>query len=386
MKPLLSAALIVRDESAFLPGCLESLSGIVDEIVVVDTGSVDGTPEIARRFGATIVHHPWRNDFSEARNVSLDLAGGEWILYIDADERLVDTDRAQVEKLLRNAEEVAFRLLFQPSLNATPYREYRLWRHDPRIRFDGIIHEKVVPAIHRVAVQDGRPISNSDLMLVHLGYEGDQERKHRRNLPLLVQQLQVEPTNLFARHHLARVLEADGELERSEEVLLEATELARSQAPMSPLACLLYADLVRLRDLRGADTQALLEEALLAFPENCVLLWIQAQHLISRAEYPQAIEALDYILNVDWEHQPDSGPSYDERLVWELPWSSKALCLFRIGAYDEAAEAYAALAERLPADPSYSVKAQLALARARVSRDSLPHPSTATPPVSMLPN
>jgi tetratricopeptide (TPR) repeat protein len=372
MKPLLSAALIVRDESAFLRGCLESLTGIVDEIVVVDTGSVDETPEIAREFDATVVHHPWRADFSEARNVSLDVASGQWILYIDADERLVDADRVQVEKLLCHAEEVAFRLLFQPSLNATPYREYRLWRNDPRIRFDGIIHEKVVPAIHRVADQDGRTIGTSDLKLVHLGYEGDQERKHRRNLPLLVRQLQVEPTNLFARHHLARVLEALGKVEEAEQVLIEAIELARTQDPIDPLACLPYADLVRLRDHRGADTRALLEEAVFAFPDNCVLLWWKAKCHISRAEYLEAIELLDCILNVDWEQQPDSGPSYDERLVWELPWISKALCLFRIGAYDEAAEAYAALAERIPAEPSYSVKAQLALARAQASRDLPP--------------
>ena len=88
--PLLSAVLIARDEAEFLGGCLESLSGIVDEVVVVDTGSVDETPDIARRFGAVVVHHPWREDFAEARNVSLDRATGRWILYIDADERLVD--------------------------------------------------------------------------------------------------------------------------------------------------------------------------------------------------------------------------------------------------------------------------------------------------------
>jgi tetratricopeptide (TPR) repeat protein len=377
VKPLLSAALIVRDESEFLRGCLESLAGIVDELIVVDTGSVDGTPEIARQFGATVIHHPWRHDFSEARNVSLEAASSQWILYIDADERLVDADRAQVERLLCGAEEAAFRLLFQPSLKATPYREYRLWRNDPRIRFEGIIHERVVPSIHQVADQDGRSIGNSELMLVHLGYEGDQEQKHRRNLPLLVRQLQVEPTNLFARHHLARVLEALGEVGQSEQVLLEAVELARTQDPIDPLACLSYADLVRLGDQRGADTRALLEEAVLAFPDNCVLLWLEAQHLIGRAEYLQAMARLDRILHVDWEHQPDSGPSYDESLVWELPWISKALCLFRLGAYDEAADAYLALAEHSPGDPSYPVKAQLALARARMSPDSPAPVSTA---------
>jgi glycosyltransferase involved in cell wall biosynthesis len=66
----------VRDESAFLADCLASLSGIVDETVVVDTGSTDDTPDIARSFGARLAHHRWADDFSQARNVSLDLARG----------------------------------------------------------------------------------------------------------------------------------------------------------------------------------------------------------------------------------------------------------------------------------------------------------------------
>ncbi|MHB1987107.1 MAG: glycosyltransferase [Acidimicrobiales bacterium] len=365
---MLSAALIVRDESEFLAGCLQSVAGIVDEVVVVDTGSVDETPDIARRFGARLAYHQWRDDFSEARNVSLELARGEWILYIDADERLVDTDRESVERLLGNAKEVAFRLLFRPTLDQTPYREYRLWRNDPRIRFDGVIHEKVVPAIHRVAEEDGRPIGVTDMMLVHLGYEGDQTRKHLRNLPLLRRQLLVERDNLFAWHHLARVLEALGNSEEAEKALLTAVEIARSVYPISLVACLSYADLIRLRSQRGVDTRSLLSEALSAFPDNCVLLSIEARQLIDRGEYAQAIEVLDGILSVDWVRQPDTGPAYNQRMVGELSWSAKALCLFRIGEYDEAASAFTAAARCAPTDPSYPVKAKLALARAQKIR------------------
>lgn len=61
---------------------------MVDEIVIVDTGSMDGTLEIAREFGAKIVHHPWNDDFSEARNVSLANATGDWALWLDADEEV----------------------------------------------------------------------------------------------------------------------------------------------------------------------------------------------------------------------------------------------------------------------------------------------------------
>src|SRR5258706_16159037 len=85
---LLSAAIIVRDEAAHLDGCLESLTDLVDDIVVVDTGSSDGSIDVARRHGAVVVSDPWHNDFSRARNRSLDLAPSDWILYVDADERV----------------------------------------------------------------------------------------------------------------------------------------------------------------------------------------------------------------------------------------------------------------------------------------------------------
>ncbi len=335
---------------------------------MVDTGSVDETPEIARRFGAILVHHPWRDDFAEARNVSLDLARGAWILYIDADERLIGADRAAVEKLLVGAEEVAFRLLLRPRVDATPYREFRLWRNDPRIRFEGVIHEKVVPAIQRVADADDRAIGAADLMLQHLGYEGDQTRKHLRNLPLLRRQLEIEPGNLFAWNHLGRVLEALGETEEAEEALQRAIDTARSSSRsghMDRLASLSYGDLIRLRNARGADTTELLSEALSAFPRNCLLLLMEARRLIDEEHYALALEPLDQILSFDWATDTDDPPAYDAPIVGELPWSAKGLCLFRLGRYTEAAGAYAAAARCEPENPSYPVKAELALARAR---------------------
>src|SRR5262245_1489579 len=84
----ISAAMIVRDEEAYLDDCLKSIVDEVDEIVIVDTGSRDRTCDIARRYGARLFDLPWTGDFAAARNHALDRASGDWILYIDADERL----------------------------------------------------------------------------------------------------------------------------------------------------------------------------------------------------------------------------------------------------------------------------------------------------------
>ncbi|MBK9248808.1 MAG: glycosyltransferase [Ignavibacteria bacterium] len=82
---LLSVCIIAKNEEKMLAQCLESVAQVAGEIILVDTGSTDGTCAIASRYGCRILHHPWNNDFSDARNVAL-AATLPWILSIDADE------------------------------------------------------------------------------------------------------------------------------------------------------------------------------------------------------------------------------------------------------------------------------------------------------------
>ncbi len=91
-RPFVSACLITKDERHNLPRCLASIDGFADEIVVYDTGSTDGTPELARALGATVLDGYWDDDFSRARNESLARCTGEWVLWLDADEALVCAD------------------------------------------------------------------------------------------------------------------------------------------------------------------------------------------------------------------------------------------------------------------------------------------------------
>jgi len=90
VRPQLSVALIVKDEHSVLARCLESVKSLTDELVIVDTGSKDDTVKIAKKFGAKIGHFPWCDDFAAARNYAESLCTGEWILWIDADEVLIE--------------------------------------------------------------------------------------------------------------------------------------------------------------------------------------------------------------------------------------------------------------------------------------------------------
>jgi glycosyltransferase involved in cell wall biosynthesis len=143
---LLSVCIIARNEAEFLPECLESVVSVADEIILVDTGSEDATIELARRYGCRVFAVPWEEDFSAARNFALSQAQGEWILSLDADERLCNAELLH-DTLLQASPDVGGFLLEHLSTDAEGNRHrtwlLRLFRNHPHIRFRGRIHEQV---------------------------------------------------------------------------------------------------------------------------------------------------------------------------------------------------------------------------------------------------
>jgi tetratricopeptide (TPR) repeat protein len=393
--PLLSAVMIVRDEEPMLADCLASVHGLADEVVIVDTGSTDRTVEIAHSHGARVLEQPWTGDFSAPRNIGLDHARGSWILYLDADERLRPIARDRLVARLSDAPELGLRVLLRPFVRATPYLEYRLWRSDPRIRFHGLIHERVVDALHQAARSDGRSIGGwTELALDHIGYEGDQSAKHRRNLPLLRRQLEREPDNIFNWRHLARVLAALGDRDEADQALERAAALARAEQTPSRDGSLAWADLVQRRHEQRADVRPLLELGRARWPQQWLLTWIEAQVELDAGRPEVAADQLRALLAIDAARLPYDGIAYDERIFGEYAQASLALALFRLERYADAAAAYRE-AERLnPHAREYAVKRLLAEARSRPAvrltsqrmaserADRQPLSSTHKPPIS----
>jgi glycosyltransferase involved in cell wall biosynthesis len=366
VKPLLTAALIVRDEEAVLEECLTSIGRVADEIIVVDTGSRDSSGEIALRCGARLLHHPWEDNFAEARNMGLDHANGDWVLCIDADERLEDSNRAHMDEILRGSDAAGFRVLLHPLVRASAYLEYRIWRNDPSIRFEGIIHETVVPGIIALAEREGRTIPTTDLVIRHLGYEGDQRAKHLRNLPMLRREVVRNPTNIFVRHHLFRVFAGLGRYDEADAALtaaLEAVQDGERRGMVDERGILVYRDVIRRRG-DGEDAEELLAHALSLYPDNCALLVLDARRLITQERYDEAIRRADRVLEIVARGEP-SVVAYDLRLLGETPHALKALCLFRLERYRESADEYAGAAELAPDEMSYRVKREVAAGRAR---------------------
>lgn len=363
---MLSAALIVRDEESHLPTCLESIRELADEIVVVDTGSTDSSVEIARSFGARVEVHPWQGDFAQARNLGLDLARGTWILHIDADEWLRPVSQEAVRATLEQASEVAFRVLRRPFAGATPQWVYRLWRADSRIRFDGMVHESVSPAIRSVSEHDRLPIGDLELYLEHVGYDGDQTRKHERYVPILRAQLAVDPSSAYNWTRLAVALAALGEAGESEVARDQAVQAARKD-PASPGGALAFAEMVRRRRERGEGADELLGEALALYPGSIALAWQKVCTEIEAERYEVALGWLER-LDLDPEMPVEDTISYPATLIGADAPAARGLCLFRLGHYRAAAAAYRQAEEFQPDEPTHRVKRAVAEHRAGLQR------------------
>jgi Flp pilus assembly protein TadD len=189
--PTLALSMIVKNAERDLPACLASVTGLVTEMVVADTGSTDSSPEIARQAGAKVFSIPWKNDFAKARNLSLAQVTSDWVLMLDADEHLDPAASSVIPSLLSGKDADAYQVPIRNYLlslakkvwdrparpndstyaPARPYPAYvehenvRLFRRDPEIYFTGRVHETVG---HRVR-EAGKKLGTAPFCIHHFG-------------------------------------------------------------------------------------------------------------------------------------------------------------------------------------------------------------------------
>ncbi len=204
----LSVCMIVKNEAEFIEDCLKSVQPVADQIVVVDTGSTDRTVEIAKQYGAEVHTFEWVNDFSAARNASIKYAKGDWIFWLDADERLMAESVAGLRRLLRpERKPVAYKVhiknIMADGKNFKISAGHRLFNNFKGIRFSGRVHEQIIYSVAKLHGQE----RNSDIFLLHLGYGLSQEKqrqKDERNRELLLQMVREEPNNAYAHFTLGQ--------------------------------------------------------------------------------------------------------------------------------------------------------------------------------------
>ncbi|MFZ0158151.1 MAG: glycosyltransferase, partial [Kineosporiaceae bacterium] len=308
IRPLLAATLIVKDEAATLPGCLASLTGIVDEIVVYDTGSTDDTVALARAAGARVIQGYWDNDFARARNAALDLTRAEWILSIDADERLEANPGALRAFLGGSGARGALPYADLVQLNVINVDQageeidtavlFRIARRSA-VRWHGRVHE-LLRTTHGPAHQVRL---NPDVAgLRHLGYADDAQlaAKARRNLALA--RAQVDALSGGADREAGATARAWLDLARSQvgagahRDAAQALATVREVDPQGPYRAKATELLAHLRLSVGEPDESV--EALIGeleedpFTPSSLCCWLRAQVLIRRGEHAAAADLL----------------------------------------------------------------------------------------------
>jgi len=259
----ISLAMIVRDEEELLPACLESAAHIVDEIVVADTGSTDGTIEVALAHHAHVVHRPWDDDFAAARNAALAHVTGDFVLVLDADERLGPGAGQAIERAIRFRDwhvglcrlncasrkdaDIAEVLSGAARLDGVPLLP-RLLRRTDDLAYRGIIHESLE---HWIAAHGFR-IRDVDVDLVHLGSCEEMRRERKkaaRNFTLLTRRCELEPDNVEPAGYLATELLQRGRFAEARAVIARGWGMLGSQpAYRSPVRLVVAKAWLELQD------------------------------------------------------------------------------------------------------------------------------------------
>lgn len=282
-QPVLSLCMIVRDSSRTLPACLQSIRPWVDEIIVVDTGSVDDTREIARSFGAQVHEFPWIDDFSAARNVSLGHATGRWLLWMDADDT-IDADNGRCLRALAYGQHGPNVLGYivqvkcpSPCLDGgeqvTVVDHLKLIQNHPQIRFEGRIHEQVLGAVRRLNGEIGW----TDLFVVHSGVDYSPQAKQRkleRDLRILQLDLAERPNHPFVLFNLGMTYEDAGDPVQAVSWLEKCLALSQFQeSHVRKAYALLVGSLNALGRVEEARQRC--SEGLKHFPKDSELLFRQ---------------------------------------------------------------------------------------------------------------
>lgn len=217
MKPF-SICIIAKNEEENLDRCLGSVKDFDCEIIVVDTGSTDKTKEIAAKYGAKIYDFPWINDFSAARNFSLEKASYDWVLVLDCDEWMTEARVEDFMELGRRYPQYIGRLtrrniLKNQESNACYVDKVERFFNRRYFHYEGSIHEQVTP-VGDFEVK----LYEIPLVVMHDGYVGskeDQQAKHIRNTTLLLKEVEKNPNEPYLYFQLGQEYFCEDDYEKA---------------------------------------------------------------------------------------------------------------------------------------------------------------------------
>lgn len=296
--------MIVKDEEENLPRLLSSIKGLADEIIVVDTGSKDGTVEIAKKFGAAVHFFEWCDDFSAARNESLGYASKDYIFWLDADDEVPREDHQRIRKRLRKHAGSAFLLKLRSAdeTGTLDSLQLRIFPNRLGARFEGRVHEQVALCLEKKGV----PLRECQATVIHHGYaDGTLGReKIKRNLKLLELDVQENPYDITTLFFAAKALDFLGEWDRGLFCLEKILALGEEEPNAFRHSFFGLAVCEKAQALaalgRQAECLAVLEHYRPLLPECRRLRLTLAHHYIQARDHERAFSELSALKGEDF--------------------------------------------------------------------------------------
>lgn len=231
-----SLCMIVKNEVKNIKGALSSVRPLVQEMIVVDTGSTDGTREAAKEFTDQVYEYTWDDDFSAARNFAISKAKGKWILFLDGDELVPTETLKHFHQLIQSPELSAVLVPVKNVHVPTPDRPtnfhysetYRLFKNIPQIRFDGCVHEDIASSLEEMAKDKKVHVVRATQFITNLGFllrAPDLQTKHNYYGKLLLKEIDRRPDYFKPYYEYAVFLLDKGELDEAQKYYEKALEL-----------------------------------------------------------------------------------------------------------------------------------------------------------------
>ena len=297
-----SLCVIAKNEERTIQYCLNSVQTLVQEIILVDTGSSDATANLAKKAGAKVYNFAWKDNFAAARNFSLTKATKDWILVLDADEVLEYVNPQDFQDLLRNNQVEGYYLQFINNLGKEQGifsdKAVRLFRNNSLYRFRSSIHEQVAASI--LEHNNGQGLAESSLTIVHSGYTEEEIRaknKHQRNMTIIKKELANKPDEPFLLYSLAHEYLQQHQIPEGVANLEKAISLMQGTEGYFEDAIIKLAfSLLALGDTdKSID---FVSKSLVMFSEHADLLTIRGIALYQKCIYPEALLDLEHSLQV----------------------------------------------------------------------------------------
>ena len=309
-----SACVIVKNEEVNIVKWLQNMKRIVDEMIVVDTGSSDRTIFLATESGATVYSYPWRGDFSEAKNFALEKASGDWILFLDADEyfseRSIEILPGYLNKIHSNVLIDALVCAIvnidmdQDNKVITLSQNIRIFRNNESLRYHGKVHETLLNKNRNLQFT----YANEEFEIIHTGYSSRViKEKLERNLKLLKDDIEE---NGEAACHYEYLADCYYGLKDYDKVIEYARKAIASGNVILGREGTIYRYLIEATALSGAgidEVFSVIEMAIGKFPDYPEFVLKKAEILILQGDDFTAEEHLMNVLVLQAKQKEKKG-------------------------------------------------------------------------------